>query len=535
MVLLIAAVSFAPTSQAELWAQTPSGNLDSRYWKLTGNSGTDPSTNFVGTTDNQPFIVKVNSTRVFRLEPTISTPNIIGGFSGNAATSSVGATIGGGGVSGDPNIVIDDFGTVAGGLKNTAGWRATVGGGSYKTAASVASTVAGGGGNTAGPFSGATVGGGFGNIASGEASSVGGGDFNKASGTSATVSGGRENSATDWASVGGGDGNHATGNAAVVGGGLFNVAKGLDSVVDGGIKNSAGGNLAAVGGGRGLLRAWHPVPMADLSGVWAKIDRAKIHRDAIDTHVGEYFSVDVHRPTMMAELDSDSGYHVFRIRHATDLTEFLRETSLILGDAIQNLRASLDHLTFQLADWHTGGKVTKPRSVQFPIDDGDDLFRVNAKRWLTELHPNHVAQIESLQPYRGLAGRPDRWSGAYVHQLALLRDLNDRDKHRLLTVIAAVPNTMSTVLPPGAGFAPIPLFMDGTFSGEVLFGKANRDVVVGAEVMRAPLTGDVPGRVEMAGEITPSITLPERGSVIGEIDRISAFVAYIVREFEPLL
>lgn len=33
------------------------------YWSLTGNAGTDTSVNFIGTTDNMPFVIKVNNTR----------------------------------------------------------------------------------------------------------------------------------------------------------------------------------------------------------------------------------------------------------------------------------------------------------------------------------------------------------------------------------------------------------------------------------------------------------------------------------------
>lgn len=39
-------------------------------WLLSGNSGTNPSTNFIGTLDNQPLIFKTNNTEVFRLAST---------------------------------------------------------------------------------------------------------------------------------------------------------------------------------------------------------------------------------------------------------------------------------------------------------------------------------------------------------------------------------------------------------------------------------------------------------------------------------
>jgi hypothetical protein len=35
-------------------------------WDVTGNSGTDPSVNFLGTTDEQPLVVKTNGQEVLR-------------------------------------------------------------------------------------------------------------------------------------------------------------------------------------------------------------------------------------------------------------------------------------------------------------------------------------------------------------------------------------------------------------------------------------------------------------------------------------
>lgn len=44
------------------WGQIASGNLNTR-WSLSGNSGTDPLQNFLGTTDSQPLIFKTNNIR----------------------------------------------------------------------------------------------------------------------------------------------------------------------------------------------------------------------------------------------------------------------------------------------------------------------------------------------------------------------------------------------------------------------------------------------------------------------------------------
>ena len=133
--------------------QGPPGSADA--WSRTGNAGTDPSVNFLGTTDNQPLEFKVNGRRALRLEPTTNdvshsnTVNVIGGSPMNFVTPGVyGATIaGGGGEYGGTsytNRVTAGFGTVGGGLGNTSsGLSATVPGGNFNTAAGDYSFAAG--------------------------------------------------------------------------------------------------------------------------------------------------------------------------------------------------------------------------------------------------------------------------------------------------------------------------------------------------------------------------------------------------------
>jgi len=138
-----------------------------------------------------------------------TSPNLIGGYSGNSVNSGVvGATISGGGASGDANRVTDNYGTVGGGYGNTAdGYVATVGGGRNNTA-----------------YSKSFVGGGEGNTASG-ISVVGGGVSNTAKDYSSTVGGGWGNTTNSWfATIGGGQSNTASGYAATVPGGRQAVA-----------------------------------------------------------------------------------------------------------------------------------------------------------------------------------------------------------------------------------------------------------------------------------------------------------------------
>jgi hypothetical protein len=243
---------------------------DKRFWKTSGNAGTTASS-FLGTTDDMPLNFRVNNARALRLEPNSVSPNVIGGFSDNSATSSVaGATISGGGQSAGANAVTDDFGTVAGGRDNRAGDSmgsttdasyATIGGGAGNRASRLYSLVGGGLTNTAsGTYS--VVAGGRDNVASSGFAVVGGGRSNTASGGWATVGGGFSNEASfEDATVGGGFQNTASQAYAVVGGGRDNFASGSSATVAGGNGNSASGNETFVGGGASNVA----------SGTWAMI------------------------------------------------------------------------------------------------------------------------------------------------------------------------------------------------------------------------------------------------------------------------
>jgi hypothetical protein len=166
------------------------------FWSLTGNSGTTPGTNFLGTTDDQAVEVKVNNARALRLESNATSPNLIGGHGVNSvAPTVIGATIGGGGTQtffGDPlpkpNQVLANWGTVGGGVDNQAG-------NPFLTPAQSMF---------------ATVSGGINNHALGESSTVGGGVFNRALGPQSTIAGGARNSAVGaFATVPGGRDNTA--------------------------------------------------------------------------------------------------------------------------------------------------------------------------------------------------------------------------------------------------------------------------------------------------------------------------------------
>ncbi|MGH2684692.1 MAG: tail fiber domain-containing protein [Actinomycetota bacterium] len=228
-------------------------------WLLAGNAGTVDGTDFLGTTVDTEFDVRVNDERVARFEPDATSPSVIFGFSGNDVSTS-GATVGGGGSAGSVNLVTDNFGTVSGGANNQAG------DGAGTPSDREFATVGGGIANTAsGAFS--TIGGGRANDATGTFATVGGGLNNQAITDSSTIGGGQNNSIpagfAESSTIAGGTTNTASGQITTVGGGQLNTASGGASTIPGGSQNTASGMFTFASGRRAV---------ADDHGAWVWSD-----------------------------------------------------------------------------------------------------------------------------------------------------------------------------------------------------------------------------------------------------------------------
>lgn len=255
--------------------------LVGQCWATTGDSGSNPASNFLGTIDAQPLVIRSANQVVTEVEA-LALPGPAGGFTANVLQGSPenfilagvrGATISGGGArSGDSepsplsgegaNFVSDHYGSVGGGYSNLAGNGgatlndnpfATVAGGNSNQAQGALSSVGGGGTNVA-IGTGSTIGGGTGNGANAN-STVSGGQNNNASGAFAVIAGGGSNIASQISStVGGGFGQSATGANSTVMGGANNTASGTLSAVAGGSANCAGGSFSLAAGRRAKVR-----------------------------------------------------------------------------------------------------------------------------------------------------------------------------------------------------------------------------------------------------------------------------------------
>lgn len=276
--------------------------------------------------------------------------------------------------------------------------------------------------------------------------------------------------------------------------------------------------------------------VASFNSCWAKIERAKEHRDTLDTHIREKFAIEENRPRLGIKFDGDTSEHVLYVNYMPDLGRFFENVGVILGDALHNLRSALDHLAFQLALRNTNGNVRNERRVQFPIEDSLEGFERRCedtrRGWLFEVNPDDRAIIER---YQGRHRVHEEVSvGLYFHPLVMLRDLSDSDKHRLLPTMM-VPSSGQELLG-GPGGMPFFLLMARTMQemSQLEAPKIER-VELNTEIARVQL-GDRAGQqdLDMAGYVAPVIALAEGRPVVAVIDKIVAVVVKVIREFDPI-
>jgi hypothetical protein len=160
------------------------------------------------------------------------------------------------------------------------------------------------------------------------------------------------------------------------------------------------------------------------------------------------------------------------------------------------------------------------------VDDSAG-FQPAQKYRLAEIHPSYHAIIERFQPYNRIAEGLSI-GGGYFHSFRLLRDLNDTDKHRLLTPvlfpIRGVGGTEECHL----------IFNLGIQQDPQLMFKS-RPIKLGAEVIGAILPRGVTiPDMEMAGYVAITIALPEGWAVQHVVERIAALTIKVIREFEPI-
>ncbi len=159
--------------------------------------------------------------------------------------------------------------------------------------------------------------------------------------------------------------------------------------------------------------------VARIDSILAKIERAKKHIRDLDVEVSAFLG-----PPYPYEISTKHNPKVSKTAHyISSLKPIPQIISLIAGDAIQNLRTSLDYLIVQLVIAHSPRVGEKRlRRIGFPMfERAEQMTSKTLKGKIGEVSPVAEKNVLILKPYKG--GNDDLWG---------LHELNNLDKHRLL-------------------------------------------------------------------------------------------------------
>jgi hypothetical protein len=157
-----------------------------------------------------------------------------------------------------------------------------------------------------------------------------------------------------------------------------------------------------------------------LAGAVEKFNRSKEQFDVLRAEMDAFFN-QVPRPHSSAGMfDTEEWEWVerFQIRERPPL-----RFGVILGDCVHNLRCALDHAVWQVTLLDGG---TPNSGTQFPIASrSESQFEEMAKARIAGLSSPHRQVVKRVQPYH-------LGQDAGTHPLAVLADLSNTDKHRIV-------------------------------------------------------------------------------------------------------
>jgi hypothetical protein len=179
----------------------------------------------------------------------------------------------------------------------------------------------------------------------------------------------------------------------------------------------------------GYCRAMAGRPIArDLSGVRLKLARAQTHIDAIRDKALAFR--DRQPPPFGFRVEKrDLGERLEYTLYAVVREQPPRDFAPMIGDAVHNLRSALDHLVYEMAP--EAVQRDEQARTQFPIATAEAAYRRDSKKMLEEITGDERTLIERLQPWYASPESPGE------NPLAILRELSNGDKHRLLVPVIA--------------------------------------------------------------------------------------------------
>jgi hypothetical protein len=174
--------------------------------------------------------------------------------------------------------------------------------------------------------------------------------------------------------------------------------------------------------------------MLDLTSVYGKLGRGEEHFKQVDAEISAWMKCCTNNVSF--EHNSDFTRHALILRRVGPDPNLLRWT-LIIGDCINNLRSSLDHLIYAAAKHEARNNPTcDVENLAFIIVDKPELFmnKYNRKR-LDGLSKGVIDAVRNCQPF--MRNHP-----TLPPALTILRNFSNDDKHRLLRAANSAPTIL---------------------------------------------------------------------------------------------
>ncbi len=169
------------------------------------------------------------------------------------------------------------------------------------------------------------------------------------------------------------------------------------------------------------------LPMSiDNSSALLKIDRAKELLDGLDKEVLAWHDTKPYSYFVKINPEKTRASIVVKVHHEPNIIRW----SLVIADIIHNLRCALDHTFWAVMLDESSGVIPKKADrLTFPIWDGPPS--ADQIRNLDVVGLKLFSAIESVQPYH------HPFPTYPLHPLAVIRDIDNANKHRLLFTVMA--------------------------------------------------------------------------------------------------
>jgi hypothetical protein len=175
--------------------------------------------------------------------------------------------------------------------------------------------------------------------------------------------------------------------------------------------------------------------LLDLDSAHAKLARARSHYQALSDEVLEArLSTDGDDVIRLAVRSLDErGSTLAIIVDSVPLYPVV-EWGVVVGDLLHDVRSALDHAAYQLVASGRAATEETLRESQFPICDSKSTFDDAVPRRLAGVDRELLAVVEDAQPFQ--------YHDVLNSPLHHLRELSNRDKHRLVTPLVLASDSI---------------------------------------------------------------------------------------------